>query len=182
VASDGAIYDLAAADFVGCADCIVALDPAGGLRSVLPKLGGKAQLRGLVEIQLRGAAEAPASAIPADAALKVTGKVTTPIGWNDATIKAMKTLDVQAKNKQGETSTYTGVLLKDLIALAGPAADAKTAVFVASDGFTAEIALADLMACGNCIASFRSQGGFSTVLPDAASNLQVKGVVEIQIK
>jgi hypothetical protein len=38
------------------------------------------------------------------------------------------------------------------------------------------------MACGNCIASFRSQGGFSTVLPDQPGALQVKGVVEIQIK
>jgi tungstate transport system substrate-binding protein len=37
------------------------------------------------------------------------------------------------------------------------------------------------MACSDCIASFRSQGGFSTVLPGYAGNMQVKGVVEIQV-
>ena len=182
VAGDGFTYDLASADYAGCADCIVALDSAGGLRTVFPKLGGKAQIKGLVEIVVKGAGGTTAGGIPADAALKVTGKVAAPIGWNDATIKAMKTLDVQSKNNKGETSTYTGVLVKDLIALAGPAADATTVVLVASDGYTAEMPLADLMACGNCIASFRSQGGFSTVLPDQPGALQVKGVVEIQIK
>jgi hypothetical protein len=120
--------------------------------------------------------------IPADAALKITGKVTTPVGWTESALKAMKAIDVQATNKQGQTTTYTGVLLKDLLALAQLAPGSSTAVFVASDGFTAEMPLADLVACADCIASFREQGGFSTVLPGKATNLQVKGVVEIQVK
>jgi hypothetical protein len=182
LASDGYTYTLASADYANCADCIVAFDPEGGLRSVLPSLGTKAQVKNLVEIQIMSAAAPAEGGIPADAALKVTGKVATPIGWTEDEVKAMNTIDVQAKNKQGETQTYTGVLLKDLVALAGPAAEATTVVFVASDGYTAEMPLADLMACTNCIASFRSQGGFSTVLPDHPGNLQVKGVIEIQVK
>jgi tungstate transport system substrate-binding protein len=182
LASDGFSYDLASADYVNCTDCIVAFDPEGGLRSVLPALGGKAQVKNLVEIQVKGSAAPAEGGIPADAALKVTGNVATPIGWTEEAVKAMDTIDVQSTNKQGETQTYTGVLLKDLVALAGPAADATTVVFVASDGYTAEMPLADLMACTNCIASFRSQGGFSTVMPDQPGSLQVKGVVEIQVK
>ena len=182
MASDGYTYTLASADYANCADCIVAFDPEGGLRSVLPAMGGKAQVKNLAEILIMGAAAPAEGGIPADAALKVTGNVATPIGWTEDEVKAMDTIDVQSTNKQGETQTYTGVLLKDLVALAGPAAGATTVVFVAGDGYTAEMPLADLMACTNCIASFRSQGGFSTVLPDQPGNLQVKDVVEIQVK
>jgi tungstate transport system substrate-binding protein len=52
---------------------------------------------------------------------------------------------------------------------------------MADDGFTADIPLADVTACTDCIVSFRDQGGFSTVLPGQPGKLQVKGVVEIQV-
>ena len=55
-------------------------------------------------------------------------------------------------------------------------------MFVADDGYTAEAPLADVMACADCIVSFRDKGGFSTVLPGFAGSLQVKGVIEIQVK
>lgn len=124
----------------------------------------------------------PSSGIPADAALKITGKVNAEIGWTEEQVKAMKTTEAQSKNKQGEVQTYTGVLIVDLLALAGLKSDATKLVFVASDGYTAEVALADVQACKTCIVSFRSQGGFSTVLPDFPGSLQVKGVVEIQVQ
>jgi len=38
------------------------------------------------------------------------------------------------------------------------------------------------MACPDCIVSFRSEGGFSTVMPGYEGKLQVKGIVEIQVK
>jgi len=115
-------------------------------------------------------------------ALKITGLVEAEQGWTEEEVKAMDTMDVESTNKKGETSTYTGVSLKALLALAKPAADAKTIVFVADDGFTAELALADALACENCIVSFRSNGGFSTVNPGMDGKLQVKGLVEIQVK
>jgi len=61
-------------------------------------------------------------------------------------------------------------------------ADATKVVFVADDGYTAEVTLEDLNACADCIVSFRSNGGFSTVLPGFAGSLQVKGVIEIQVQ
>jgi tungstate transport system substrate-binding protein len=124
--------------------------------------------------------EAPTEA-PAAVALKVTGSVASEQTWTEDEVKAMKTLDVESTNKNGEKATYTGVLLSDLLALAEPNADANLVVLVADDGFTAEIALVDVTACTNCIVSFRDQGGFSTVLPDQPGKLQVKGVVEIQV-
>jgi hypothetical protein len=115
-------------------------------------------------------------------ALKITGSVDNETGWSEDELKAMNTLDVESTNSKGETDTYTGVLISDLLNLAVPKADATTLVFVADDGFTAEIALADVINCQNCILSFRSKGGFSSVLPEFEKNLQVKGVIEMQVK
>ena len=117
----------------------------------------------------------------AEVALKVTGDVANEQAWTEDEVKAMNAIDVESTNNKGEKSTYTGVLLSDLISAAEPNADANTVTFVADDGYTAEIALDELMACTDCIASFRNQGGFSTVLPGYEGKMQVKGVVDIQI-
>jgi hypothetical protein len=117
-----------------------------------------------------------------EVALKVTGSVANEQAWTEEEVKAMDNLNVESTNKDGEASTYTGVLLTDLLAEAQPNADATTVIFVADDGYTAEISLEELNACTDCIVSFRNQGGFSTVLPEYSSKLQVKGVIEIQVK
>jgi len=126
--------------------------------------------------------EEPEAAPVVNIALKITGAVGTEQGWSEEEVKALPTLDVEATNSKGELDTYTGVLISELIALAIPSGNATTLVLVADDGFTAEVALADVLTCENCILSFRSNGGFSSVLPDFAKNLQVKGVVELQVK
>jgi hypothetical protein len=185
VAGDGYAYDLIAADYQDCTDCIVAFDPAGGLRSVLPALGGKAQVKDLAEIQVKGSAapaEMPAGGIPEGAALKITGNVNQEIGWLEEDVRAMETMEAESTNKAGETSTYTGVSINKLLEMAGPASDATTVVYVADDGYTAEVTLAEVQGCADCIVSFRNQGGFSIVMPGFPSNLQVKGVIEIQVK
>ena len=130
------------------------------------------------------ATEAPAAtteAPAAEVALKVTGSVASEQAWTEDEVKAMNVISVESTNKNGEKATYSGVLFSDLLALAQPNADANLVIFVADDGFTAEIALADLTACTDCIVSFRDKGGFSTVLPGQEGKLQVKGVVEIQV-
>lgn len=123
-------------------------------------------------------AEEPAAAV----ALKITGLVTTEMAWTEDEVKAMESMTVQAANNDGEMKDYTGVPVNALLGLAGVAADATAVVFVADDGSIAEVALADLQACSECIVSFRNNGGFSTVMPGFTSKEQVKGVVEIQVK
>ena len=129
-----------------------------------------------------GSPSGTSAGVPGDAALKVTGNVDQEVGWTEADVKAMNVIDVESTNKDGVASTYTGVSINDLLDIAGVASGATTVVFVADDGNTAEVALSDLQSCTDCIVSFRSQGGFSTVLPDFPGNVQVKGVVEIQVK
>jgi len=124
----------------------------------------------------------PTAAPAAMAALKVTGKVTNEMAWSEDEVKAMTTIDVEATNKQGATETYTGVLIADLLNLAAPLPEAAKVVFVADDGFTAEATLAEVLACTNCIVSFRSQGGFSIVMPGYPGSMQVKGVIELRVE
>ena len=133
-----------------------------------------------------GSSEEPAAeseaAIPENAALKITGKVNQEMGWTEDEVRAMETMDAVSTNSKGESETYTGVSLNTLLEMAGPAADATTVIFVADDGYTAEVALDELKACADCIASFRNQGGFSVVAPGFSGKAQVKGVIEIQVQ
>jgi hypothetical protein len=122
------------------------------------------------------------SGIPENAALKITGQVDNEVGWTEEEIRAMDTIEAESTNKSGETSTYTGVPIKTLVEMAGPKSDATTLVYVADDGFTAEVALSDVQTCDDCIVSFRNQGGFSIVMPGFPGNVQVKGVIEIQVQ
>jgi tungstate transport system substrate-binding protein len=127
------------------------------------------------------------AAAPAGAALKITGKVDKEMSWAEAEVKAMPTMEAEYTNKQGTVEKYTGVSIAALLKLAGPKADATTLTFVASDGFAADAALADIVNCPNCILSFRTQGGFTVIPPNYgsvtfATKLNVKGVVEIQVK
>jgi len=107
--------------------------------------------------------------------------VASEMAWTEAEVKAMDAIEAESTNKDGETSTYTGVLISDLLALAKPNEGANTVTFVADDGYSGEATLEEVLACPDCIVSFRNQGGFSTVLPGFSGKLQVKGVVTIEV-
>lgn len=127
-----------------------------------------------------GEEAAPAEKGDGEVALLICGEVDKETGLADAEVKAMKVIDVEAANKDGETKSYTGVLIADLLNTAE--ANGTTVVFVADDGFSGEVALDDVLTCENCIVSFRNNGGFSIVMPGYPGKAQVKGVVEIQVK
>jgi len=158
---------------------IAEADPDHGpIRMVCPHTPANRWVFQLKELQVN----AQAAGVPDDAALKITGDVETEVGWTEEKIRSMDTIEAESTNKQGETNTYTGVRISDLLSKAGPQDGATTVVFVADDGYTAEAPLADIQTCADCIISFRNQGGFSIVAPGFPSDAQVKGVVEIQVK
>ena len=158
---------------------IAEADPDHGpIRLVCPYTPANRWVFQLMELQVN----AEAAGVPDDAAFKITGAVETEVGWTEEKIRSMDTIEAESTNKQGETSTYTGVRISDLLSKAGPQDSATTLVFVADDGYSAEAPLADIEACADCIVSFRNQGGFSIVAPGFPGNVQVKGVVEVQVK
>jgi len=115
-------------------------------------------------------------------ALEITGNVENEMAWTEEEVRAMETIEAQRENNEGEMSTYTGVPISTLLEEAGVPDDATTVTFVAEDDYTADAELAEVMACDDCIVSFRNQGGFSIVMPGYSGKLQVKGVVEIQVE
>ena len=51
---------------------------------------------------------------------------------------------------------------------------AATVVYITDNGNTAELSLADVQGCADCIVSFRNQGGFSIVMPGFPGCVQVQ--------
>ena len=189
VAADGYAIEIPREELEGAivalkeeGEWIAEADPDHGpIRMVCPHTPANRWVFQLTEIQVNTAAAA-GGGIPEDAALKITGAVENEIGWTEEKIRSMDTIEAESTNKEGETSTYTGVPISDLLGKAGPNDGATTLAFVADDGYAAEAPLADIQSCEDCIVSFRNQGGFSIVAPGFPGNVQVKGVVEIQVK
>jgi hypothetical protein len=77
---------------------------------------------------------------------------------------------------------YSGWRLNDLLALAGPAGEAATLVFTASDGYTGEAALADVQACADCLVALGDDDVLSLAMPGFESFVWVKDVVQIEVK
>ncbi|HEY9121400.1 MAG TPA: hypothetical protein VIM80_00225 [Brevefilum sp.] len=95
-------------------------------------------------------------------------------------LEAYEALSADYTNKDGETSTYEGVALIDLLEDAN-LTDGDTLVFKASDGYEAEMPLAEALSCANCIVAF-DEDILRMVMPDMSSKLQVKDVIKISVK
>ena len=128
------------------------------------------------------AAEAPAAPASGEAAFKITGMVNAEQAWSDAQLKVMETATADSTGKDGSTTTYTGVAVVKLLEAADVKEGAAIVAFVADDGYSAELPLADVVACINCIVGFRDDGKYQLVMPGFPGNAQVKGVVEIILK
>src|SRR5690606_7444181 len=116
------------------------------------------------------------------AGLNITGMMANEMAWTGEEVRAMETSAAVRENHVGEGESYTGVSLNARLDEAGVQDGASTVVLVADDGYEVEVPLADLRACTDCIASFRNQGGFSSVMPGFPGNAQVKGLVELRLQ
>ncbi len=117
-----------------------------------------------------------------EVALKITGNVEKEMSWIEEEVRAMDTIEAGSTNREGGAKTCIGVPINALLELVGVKEGATTLVYVADDESTAEVTLAEVRGCADCIVSFRNQGGFGIVMPGFPGNVQVKGVVEIQVK
>ena len=106
--------------------------------------------------------------------LSVDGQV-----YSKSELDAIGTMSVDYTDKDGETTTYEGVLLSEVLNNAGVNGD--TIIFTAADGYEAEMPLEDAMACSDCIVAF-DDGSLRMVMPDLSGKLQVKDVVEISVE
>lgn len=124
---------------------------------------------------LSACAPKEAAMTEAAAALTVNDK-----SYSQADLEALGTISVDYTGKDGETTTYEGVLLSVLLADAG--ADTGTDVtFTASDGYEASLTVDEAMACPNCIVAF-DDGALRTVMPDMSGKLNVKDLIQITVQ
>lgn len=127
----------------------------------------------------------PPTAAPAaggTAALVITGLVDKEASFTMDELHAMNVVTLEAEHPKKGKQTNTGVRLNELLALAGPKAEAKTLEFLAGDGFTGEAPMADVLACADCLVAFNESGQLKSVMPGMASNLWVKDVIKITLK
>jgi DMSO/TMAO reductase YedYZ molybdopterin-dependent catalytic subunit len=124
---------------------------------------------------------APAAEVKGD--LVVIGAVEKELGLTEADLRGMDVVKITAEHPKKGTENYEGVRFSELFALTKPAAAAKTIVFTAVDGFTAETALSDITSCADCLVAFtNTPGKLKLVLPKLASNLWVKDITTIELK
>jgi hypothetical protein len=95
-------------------------------------------------------------------------------------LEAFGTTSADYTNKDGETTTYSGVSLIALLDDAGLTGTGDTLVFTAADGYQADMDLEDALACANCIVAI-DDGSLRMVMPELSSKLQVKDVIEISV-
>ena len=164
VADDGYGAEVALADITDA--CMLSFRSQGGLSSVMPGMAGSTWVKGVVEIK--------ALAPKAPAAEAVVTIANMPFSMAD--LEALGVVTREVENSKGEKAEYTGVSLQKLLNAAGVKADSIT--LVADDGFSAEVALADVNDA--CMLSFRSKGGLSAVMPGSSGSAWVKGVVQIK--
>lgn len=100
-------------------------------------------------------------------------------GYSMADLEGMDTMTVEYTGKDDTTVEYTGVPVTALLSEAG--LEGETVVFTASDGYAAELAMAELEGCADCVVAFDGDS-LRMVLPGFPGNVQVKDVVEISMK
>jgi len=100
--------------------------------------------------------------------------------YTQSDLEALGLTSADYTNKDGETTTYEGVSLVALLEDAN-ASEGETLSFIASDGYSADMALEEALACSSCIVAF-DEDSLRVVLPDFSSKLQVKDLTEINVE
>jgi len=113
----------------------------------------------------------------------IVGKVDTEMGFMEADLRALDVVTINAEHPKNGAQDFEGVRLSELFSLVGLHSGATTLIVTASDGFTAEISLADVLASPDCLLGFtNTPGDFKLVMPGLPSNTWVKDVVKIEAK
>lgn len=101
--------------------------------------------------------------------------------WTADELKALPSTSSDYTNKDGETTTYSGVAFTSLFEAAG-VNDYSTVTLVAVDGYTAEVTKDELSVCPTCIVAILEDGSLRSVMPGLSGKQQVKDLVEILVK
>jgi len=113
----------------------------------------------------------------------LTGLVENELVYNEADLRKLEVVEINAEHPKKGPTDYEGVRLSTLLDLAVVDSNAKKLVLTASDGFSAEVFLEEVLASPDCLLAFTDEEGvFNLVMPDLPSTVLVKDVVKIEIQ
>jgi hypothetical protein len=102
---------------------------------------------------------------------------------NEAALRALEVVTINAENPKGGKSDFEGVRLSALLEMAGAKDSANALRITASDGYYAEVSLADLKACADCMLAFtNTPEKFKVVMPGMTSDFWVKDVSKLTVR
>ena len=115
--------------------------------------------------------------------LTVTGLVGKPLSLTDAGLHAMKVADITAEQPKVGSVAFKGVRLSDLLGQAQVQSGAASLAFSASDDYSAQLDLATVNSCADCMVAFTdTAGSYLLVMPGQTGKLWVKNLVKIEVK
>jgi hypothetical protein len=128
------------------------------------------------------AATSTAPAVPSGS-LVISGLVTNPLSLTESALRAMVTATISAEEPKVGTESFTGVRLNTLLDVAQVQPSASKLVLTASDNYSADIDLASVRACTDCMIAFTTTpGSFLAVIHGQPGNMWVKNVIKIEVK
>ena len=110
----------------------------------------------------------------------VKGLVAAPKTLSAADLQEMNVTTITAEHPKKGATEYTGVLFSDLLTAAGVLPDATTVTIGASDGYMAEVVLADLDA--QAMMAINDDGTFDAVMPGMDGKSWVSDIVSLDFK
>jgi len=120
--------------------------------------------------------------LPAGAVLMIHGQVMNKLTLSMDNLKAMNIEDVEIEHPKKGMQTYSGLRLATLLGLAGASPDASMLVMTASDGYSAEVALADALNCEDCLVAVNEDGTVDMIMAGMQTNFWVKDVNFLEVK
>jgi hypothetical protein len=152
--------------------------------STLPKnqLVGMVRSIGLSLEPLSSAGPAEPAAASGVVVLTLDGPADAVTEFTEASLRALGEVTRTLEHPKTGATEYTGVPLSAVLAAAGVTEAVATLEFVASDGYSAEVAAADVLACADCLVTFAEGGEYALAMPGLPSNAWVKGIARIEAK
>jgi len=114
--------------------------------------------------------------------VSVKGLVDDPMVLTAAELEKMTVAEITVEHPKLGMTDYRGVRLSDLFTTLGVQSAAATLTMTASDGYMAEVALADIAGSADAMLAIGDGGVLSVVIPGVESKSWVKDVVSFEFK
>ncbi len=122
------------------------------------------------------------SASAASGTITVKGAVDNPVTLSAADLQKMTVVKITADHPKLGTQNYSGVRFSELLTLFKVKSSATVVDIGATDGYMAEIAIADIQKTPDALLAIGDDGKLNTVMPGMQGKAWVKDAVTMEFK